>query len=416
MINLKIFLVFIFVVLFNNKSFSINANFVIATVDRDPITYLDLIEKSKLKYFLYNKNNKFIDLKKYYKLALNDLISEKLLINHAIKSNKNILKLTETDAKKYLLERFNSKKKLEKFFEESGLSKKNYIYNIQIELVKKFLINQMFKKEFDDYLEEASITENKKNNINQLDLEQITVKIKEKNKNKINKLDKTFLKYLNYGMSYKDIAKILNKDRNLKVIAGRSGWQNETDLKADVFKKFFMIDEGDFVKEKTSDKLSYVRVVAKRVNGSKSKREKIIELIQINFNKKKFSKPELDDIINTYKLNKKVNNCKVLEKNTKNDNKIKTNYVKAELTNFSEKIINKIQNTKINDITKPITFNNETMVFYVCNKINQSKITKKIKLDEKKLNKKVTLLTQKIVKILKKDAIIDIKMKINDIK
>ena len=74
-INLKL-LVILILILINNKSFSVNSNFVIATVDREPITYLDLIEKSKLKYYLNNKDNKFHNLKKYFGLSVDKNIKD----------------------------------------------------------------------------------------------------------------------------------------------------------------------------------------------------------------------------------------------------------------------------------------------------------------------------------------------------
>ena len=415
MINFKTLLILIFLI-FSNKSFSINSNFVIATVDRDPITYLDLIEKSKLKYYLYNKNNKFQNLKKYYDSSLKDLISERLLINKALKSNKDIMKLTELDARKYLNQRFNTKEKLENFFTDSGLSKNSYIYNVQLELIKKFLINKMFKKEFDDYLEGASVVETKNKNVNQLDLEQLTLKINRSDKDFVNKLDKKLVRYLEYGYSFKDIARLFDKKTDTKVIAGRSGWQNEIDFKKNVFEKFFSMKEGEFVKEKTANKITYIRVIAKRINGVLSSREQLVELIQLNFETKNFSTLKLVSILDDFELNNSKLECSEIEKQLKMNTDVKTYYIKAKLTDFSERILNQIYITKEKNFTNPINFNNNTLVFYVCDKIIQNKIPKKVKLDEKRLNKKVVLLTEKIVKILKKDAVINIKMKIDDIK
>ena len=55
-INLKIFLI-IFTFALSNKTFSNEKNFVIATVDRSPITYFDLKQKAKLIHFMKTKNN-----------------------------------------------------------------------------------------------------------------------------------------------------------------------------------------------------------------------------------------------------------------------------------------------------------------------------------------------------------------------
>ena len=178
LLNLKLFLT-AFIFLISNKTFSSEINFVVATIDRSPITYFDLKQKAKLIHFLKTKNNDYNNLNKYFKLTLETLISQKLLIEKAKKFNKNILKLTEKDAYKYILERYkNSNKVFETFLEKNNLSKSVVILNIQIEIIKKYLIGQMFKKEYEDYLKEISNFSNYKND--EIDLEQIVVTINKK--------------------------------------------------------------------------------------------------------------------------------------------------------------------------------------------------------------------------------------------
>ena len=106
-LNLKIFLIF-FIFGASFKVFSNEKNFVIATIDRSPITYFDLRQKAKLIHFLRTKNNQYENLNKYFDLSLESLISQKLLKNKAIEFNKNILDLTQKDAFKYLLEQNNN--------------------------------------------------------------------------------------------------------------------------------------------------------------------------------------------------------------------------------------------------------------------------------------------------------------------
>ena len=174
--------------------------------------------------------------------------------------------------------------------------------------------------------------------------------------------------------------------------------------------------EGEFVKEKTANKITYIRVIAKRINGVLSSREQLVELIQLNFETKNFSTLKLVSILDDFELNNSKLECTEIDKQQNMNPDDKTYYIKAKLTDFSERILNQIFVTKEKNFTNPINFNNNTLVFYVCDKIIQNKIPKKVKLDEKRLNKKVVLLTEKIVKILKKDAVINIKMKIDDIK
>ena len=104
---LKIFLT-LFILGTSHKVFANKKNFVIATIDRSPITYFDLKQKAKLIHFLRTKNNQYNNLNKYFDLSLERLISQKLLIKKAIEFNKNILDLTQKDAFKYILERNNN--------------------------------------------------------------------------------------------------------------------------------------------------------------------------------------------------------------------------------------------------------------------------------------------------------------------
>ena len=75
-----------------------------------------------------------------------------------------------------------------------------------------------------------------------------------------------------------------------------------------------------------------------------------------------------------------------------------------------------INKTNIKQLTDPIIFDKENVQFYICSKININKNANSQKVyNEKKLIQKVDILTKKILKILKKDAIIDIKIQINEI-
>ena len=107
---------------------------------------------------LYNESNLIKNVKKYFELSLESLISEKLLIKKAKEFNKNILKLTKKDASKYILARYNNSNEVfEKFLKKNDLSKSVVLSNIQLEIIKKFLIGKMFEKEYDDYLKDRYI-------------------------------------------------------------------------------------------------------------------------------------------------------------------------------------------------------------------------------------------------------------------
>ena len=141
---------------------------------------------------------------------------------------------------------------------------------------------------------------------------------------------------MEYGYSFKDIARLFDKKTDTKVIAGRSGWQNEIDFKKNVFEKFFSMKEGEFVKEKTANKITYIRVIAKRINGVLSSREQLVELIQLNFETKNFSTLKLVSIIDDFELNNSKLECSEIEKQQMNTD-VKLLY-KSKLTDFSENL------------------------------------------------------------------------------
>ena len=254
----------------------------IATIDRSPITYFDLKQKAKLIHFLRTKNNEYKNLNKYFELSLESLISQKLLIKKAKEFNKNILELTQKDASKYILERYNNSIEVfENYLKKNNLSKSVVISNVQIEIIKKYLIGQMFEKEYDDYLEEISKISKNKND--EIDLEQIIIRVDKKNIKIINSIDEQINFLSNKGYSFKEISKILSKNNLIKVSAGRSGWQNKNNFKSNTFDKLFQFPEGKIIKEKFNDNLNYLRIISKRENGQLSSREQIIDLIRISY-------------------------------------------------------------------------------------------------------------------------------------
>ena len=106
-ININLLLIF-FIFGISNKVFSSEKNFVIATIDRSPITYFDLKQRAKLIYFIRTKNSEYKNLNKYFELSLQSLISQKLLMKKAYEFNKDILKLTKRDASKFILAILNA--------------------------------------------------------------------------------------------------------------------------------------------------------------------------------------------------------------------------------------------------------------------------------------------------------------------
>ena len=88
------------------------------------------------------------------------------------------------------------------------------ITNVQIEIIKKYLIGQMFEKEYDDYLKE--IRDNSIDNNNAIDLEQIIIRVDKKNLHILKSIDNQINTLSNEGYSFKEIANILSKNNLIK--------------------------------------------------------------------------------------------------------------------------------------------------------------------------------------------------------
>ena len=268
----------------------------------------------------------------------------------------------------------------------------------------------MFEKEYDDYLEAINnISKNKKNEI---DLEQIIIEMNKKSVDLMNSIEDQIDSLSNQGYSFKEIAQILSKDKLLKVSAGRSGWQNKKNFKSNTFEKLFQFPEGKIIKEKLNNNINYLRIISKRENGKLSNREQIINLIRLSYTVSKKNKLSLQKFYEKYK----ELSCKDIYTRLSKLKVFKLDRQKINLTNFSEKILLMIDKTNVNQLTDPIIFNSENIQFYICSKENIDKKTKSQNVyDEKQLTQKIDILTNKILKILKKDAIINIKIKVNEL-
>merc|ERR1711991_34318 len=173
------------------------------------------------------------------------------------------------------------------------------------------------------------------------DLEQIIIKTDKKNVNLINSIEDQINSLSNQGYSFKEIVKILSKNKSLKISAGRSGWQNKNNFKLNTFEKLFQFPEGEIIKEKFNNKLNYLRIISKRENGKFSNREQIIDLIRLSYKNSKKEKINLQEF---YEKNSKLS-CKDFYSKLNELKIFDLNYQKENLTNFSEKVLLLINKT-----------------------------------------------------------------------
>ena len=111
-------------------------NFIVTTVNKIPISKFDIINKSKILSYSIDKNFNSDNLSKFYDQALNNLISEKIILSEGLKNNKNIENLVEEQANKLLLEEFdNSEINLSQFLKKLSIPKSILIDKYKTQLI-----------------------------------------------------------------------------------------------------------------------------------------------------------------------------------------------------------------------------------------------------------------------------------------
>ena len=383
-------------------------NYIVALIDNDPITSIDILEKSKLLHFNNKKNNNYNNLNIYFKKSLNLLIEEKLIINEAKKFNKDILLLTKANASNLVLKNFSgSKEKFKRFLNKYKLSEEIFLMNLQIKMIKKFLIDNQFSNELELYTkqidEEAEkIIENEK--LDQVNFEEIRI-YKDKNTKNINKILKLIQLDLKKGFNFKYIEKIYSK--KLKISSKTIGWKNINEMPVGLFKNIFNMQEGQIIKIDKKNHVKLIKLLAKRISGEKSKREDKFEVLKIIYD---------TNVLTHEKLNKKITqleiikNCNNFKKNIDMLNSVKSEKLIIRLADINEFLINQLNSIKLFKITKPIIQKNYEMTFLKCKKINTNTINlKKEKLKRLILSKKIEILSSKLIRRLRSEAIIEIK-------
>lgn len=390
-------------------------NFIVALINNSPITFIDIKEKSKLIYYTKHRKNDYKNLENYYQNALEKLIAQTLLINEGVKYNNDILELSSKDALNILEAQFSNKKSLlKKFLENTQISKKILLENIQTNLISKYILRNKFKNEVKIYeteVEKQIKDIQLKQNDNQLDYEELVFYLK--GNNNPDKLFNQVVFYLNKGFKFNEIIKFYQRDKNFKIFGGKSGWKNKSQMPTKLFEKLFSKKEGDIIKIKSNEKLRIVRVLAKRIKGKLSDREKLIVMIRINYS---VSKLDLDEKFNKLKKifdEDKFKSCSQLIKVLNGTGEFKSNILNARLADLNELVIREIENDM--NLIKPFFLNQEALTYYICKKIKPKiKLPNYAILKENLLSKKMKILSSRFIKKLKSDSVIEIKKNFND--
>ena len=133
--------------IFVKNAFS-SENFIVTTVNNNPITMEDIKNRAKLLFFSIEKKNNFKNLKNYYSQSLNSLVNEKVILSAGIKINKNIIEMISPKANKLLLNEFeNSNKKLNDFLKNLSIPKSTLLEKYKSQLVWGYVLKSKFKRQ-----------------------------------------------------------------------------------------------------------------------------------------------------------------------------------------------------------------------------------------------------------------------------
>ena len=388
-LNFKLLIIIVFLFnIFVNNAFS-RENFIVTTVNNNPITKKDVISRAKLLLFSIEKKNNFNNLKNYYSQSLNSLVNEKVILSAGVKVNKNIIKIISPEANKLLLDKFeNSNDKLNKFLKDLSIPKSTLLGKYQSQLVWGYVLKNKFKRQLKnlDKRVENKLQKTKNENTEDLyDLAEILIS-RNNNRNLLNQIKIA----LNSGVSFLDLAKQISISSSSK-FGGKVGWKTYEDLPNYIKRKKLKLEEGDIISFPTKDKIKIVKILAKRLKGKLSKNELKIILAQIRFSIN-FQKKEqaYENIKNNLKDTlKKQKNCKSLnifmEENKLN---YKINIIKTRVADLNSKTQNVISDLELYEVSKPIFLGNYGYTYIICD-------TKKITIEKETFLDKKNKLMQK---------------------
>ena len=181
-------------------------NFIVTTVNKLPITKLDIVNKAKLIAYSIDNNSNLKNLKNYYNQALKTLINEKIIFSAGKKIKKKLDSIVLEKANQLLLTEFeNSRSKLNSFIKKTSVPESTLIEKYKAQLIWGIVLKNKYKSEFakiEKNIDEIIIFNKEKNNQDLYDLAEIV--INRKNNSKLLEKINTALKD---GIAFIDIAR-----------------------------------------------------------------------------------------------------------------------------------------------------------------------------------------------------------------
>ncbi len=405
-LNLKLLFLIIFSSTFIFKYALSEENYIVAIINKIPITKLDIFNRAKLISISVDQNSEIKNIENYYNQSFKTLINEKIIFSAGKKINKNLSLAVSNKANQILLAEFdNSKQKLDQFLTRHSISKSTLLEKYKAQLIWGIVLKKKYKlqlSKIEKNIEQTLKFKEYKKNEDLYDLAEIII-----SRNNNNKLLEKIDFALKDGANFLEIAKQVSTSSSAK-FNGKIGWKNYQNLPQFIKNKGTTVNEGDIFTFTEKDKIKIIKVLAKRQKGKISKKENIVILAQIkfpiNFQKKEIAfkkvKIDLDNLLS------KKSACNVLNIFTKKNNKnLDLKVIKSRIADLSPKIESVIEKINLFEISKPIFLGNNGYTYVKCNKI-EAKLekTNHIKLKEAKMNKYFLIYSEKLLKRLNNEA------------
>ena len=147
-LNIRLILYcFVFVYLFLVNLTYANENFIVTTVNKLPISKIDVINKAKILLYSKEKTTGSNNLNKYYNQAIKDLINERVVFSEGVKINQKIENLVTPKAESLLLANFNnSESQLNNFLKSLSIPKSALLEKYNVESISLKYANNLKQK------------------------------------------------------------------------------------------------------------------------------------------------------------------------------------------------------------------------------------------------------------------------------
>jgi hypothetical protein len=389
-----------------------NENYVLSTVNKLPITKIDVINRAKVISFSVDKDLQFKNLKNFYNQSFKSLTTERVIEAAGLQLNKNINNIVSKRAYQLTLQDFdNSENKFNRFIKKLSIPKATIVDKFKSQLILITVLRDRFKVEIENMEERSKEIIKKQETQSKKDLYDLAEIVLEKKGNA--QLFKNINLALKNGSNFLDIAKQVSISNSAK-LKGKIGWKTYDNLPNYILDNKMEIKEGDIISFPVEDKIRIIKILVKRNNGKLSEIENKILLAQINF-EVNFQEKKVAYIDVKKRLAKLLNekiNCNKLKKiNNKNNEDLNLKIINARIADLSPKIQKVIKNKKLYEISDPIFLRNNGYTYITCDK-KKGELPKNISSQIKKniMEKQFLIFSEKLIKKLNKQAnIINIK-------